>query len=74
MKMTNAEKFVEVFGFHPIRNCIAPPNDEFDCGDGDCAQCPYWKWFDKIYTGRRDEDGEAEYCAKFQSAGAKRSE
>ncbi len=72
--MTNAEKFVEVFGFRPARNCISPPSAEFECGDGDCDQCPYWKWLDKIYTGRRDKDGEAEYCAKFQSAGAKRSE
>lgn len=72
--MTNIEKFAEVFGYRPIRRCIAPPDDKFDCGDGDCGQCPYWKWFDKEYTGRRDVDGEAEYCAKFQSAGAKRSE
>lgn len=72
--MTNGEKFVEVFGFLPARNCISPPSAEFECGDGDCDQCPYWKWLDKIYTGRRDKDGEAEYCAKFQSAGAKRSE
>lgn len=70
--MTNAEKFAEVFGFRLQKSCISPP--EFDCGDGDCDQCPYWKWFAKEYTGRRDEDGEAEYCAKFQSAGAKRSE
>lgn len=65
--MTNGEMFAEVFGFQLTRMCISPA--EFDCG-----QCPYWKWLDKTYEGRRDKDGEAEYCAKFQSAGAKRSE
>lgn len=72
--MTNGEKFAEVFGFRPYRNCMSPPEAEFDCGDGECDHCPYWRWFDKEYTGRRDKDGEAKYCAEFQSAGAKRSE
>lgn len=72
--MTNGEKFAEVFGFRTIHKCVAPPDDEFDCGDGDCEECPYWRWLDKEYIGRRDTNGEAEYCAKFPSAGAERSE
>jgi hypothetical protein len=66
--LTNGEKFAEVFGFLPSRGCISPI--DFDCGEGDCNYCPYYKWADKIYKGRRDEDGEAEYCAKFPSARA----
>lgn len=65
--MTNGEKFAEVFGFHLGRCCISPT--EFDCGEGDCDDCPYYKWADKIYNGRRDIDGEEKYCAKLQSAG-----
>lgn len=64
--MTNGQMFANIFGFRISRMCVSPT--QFECGDGDCEACPYYKWLAKEYTGRRDEDGEAEYCTKFPSA------
>ena len=67
--MTNAEKFAEVFGYKTDKSCMSPM--DFDCGDVNCEKCPYWKWLEKEYTGRRDLNGEAEFNSIIQSAGTK---
>jgi hypothetical protein len=46
-RMTNREKFKEVFGFEQDGNpCVAPQEI---CNHEDCDYCPFWGWWDKEY-------------------------
>ena len=47
--MTNAEKFKEVFGFTPNKNCVGAPKICEEMGEEACGKCPFDDWWDKEY-------------------------
>ena len=56
VKMTNIEKFKEVFGFTPTDQiCVIPK--EVECPAEDCGQCEYGGfWYDE-YKGSKMQIG-----------------